>query len=462
MGLLDKFVRKPQDEEAEVEIASTDFTKVEFEAKEIAQEEILDEEIAVRHQTFEEIETKEVDIRSQDIREIDALREDTTRMLSDLRESMRLSQDTIGDIRKLTAFLEVAEANMLSLERLRPENDRLKNKLETIQSEISKADLRVHEMESKAHAFKSRFDQSFDELEATRSRLVEVQEKYRREKTKREETVNNVDRLMAEIRDQRGTIQRLESERDGLKENIGESTESRLTLNRKITELMKRAEYLTAQIDDERRTKDLAVSKLRTLKRDYTELKANHVQALSQVELSRNEVASSHNILAEFQKRSEDKIFALTAAMDSHKTQKKISDDMSRYEETEKAKLKSEANRAKREARKLEKALKENLQDLAENREALAKANARNEDLNDKFLSMMVEMDSLRRAHSHQARKLGEYSSIEGIAAGQDFQPEIRSNKPRTRPADQLSGETIRGAGTIANLKLVTDPIKNT
>ena len=445
MGLLNKFVRKPKESEDEidVEVGQTDFTSMKFETQEI----VPDKKESVASY-----------LRSTDVHDIEALRSNVSKMSNALRDSMRLSQDTVGDIEKISRFLEVAEANTISVERLRPENTKLKSKLDSVRDEIAKADARVREVETRAEMYKSRLELSFEELAATRARLIEVEETFRREKSKRAETNQSVEKLLSERRDLRVIIDELESNKDGLVEKFEGLKTAEELRNRKIVQLMKQSEHLSAQIEDERQTKHLAVSKLRALKLDYSDLKGKHIETLSKLDFANQEIKSYHKILSDFKKHSQDEIFALKSALEAQKTQQKISDDMARYEDAEHAKLKTEANRSKRRAREIEKVLKQNMADLQSNREALSKAKADNELLNEKFLAVLVEMDSLRRTHQRQAHRLGEYSTISAVAVGQEFEDQRQTAK--SRPADQLSGQTIRGDGLIANLKMVTEPIK--
>ena len=448
MGLLNKFVRKPKREDddigTDIEVTDNDFSTMKFETQEIASDDKLAESY----------------LRSTEVHEIEELRTNVGKMANALRDSMRLNQDAVGDIEKISRFLEVAESNTISVERLRPENAKLKSKLDSTRDEIAKADARVREVETRAEMYKSRLEQSFEELAATRARLIEVEETFRREKTKRAETSQSVEKLLSERRDLRVVIEELESNRDGLVEKFESLKTAEQTRNRKIVQLMKQAEHLSAQIEDERQTKHLAVSKLRSLKLDYSDLKSKHVESLSKLDFSKQEIKSYHKILADFKKHSENKIFGLTSALEAQKLQQKVSEDMMRYEDAEQSKLKTELNRAKRQTRKVEKMLKQNLVDLHENREALAKSRADNEALNEKLLSVLVEMDSLRRTQQRQTRKLDEYSTISAVASGQSHEAAEAAARPRTRPADQLSGQTIRGNGLIDDLKIVTEPIK--
>jgi chromosome segregation ATPase len=180
MGLLNKFVRKPKESEddfdLDIEVAQTDFTSMEFETQEI----MPDKKASASY------------LRSTEVHEIEELRSNVGKMANALRDSMRLSQDTVGDIEKISRFLEVAEANTISVERLRPENTKLKSKLDSVRDEIAKADARVREVETRAEMYKSRLEQSFEELASTRARLIEVEETFRREKSKRSETNQSV------------------------------------------------------------------------------------------------------------------------------------------------------------------------------------------------------------------------------------------------------------------------------
>jgi chromosome segregation ATPase len=446
MGLLNKFVRKPKksetdfDIDSDIEASKTDFSSMKFETQEI----VSDKEASASY------------LRSTQVHEIEELRSNVGKMANALRDSMRLNQDAVGDIDKISRFLEVAEANTISVERLRPENTKLKSKLGSVRDEIAKADARVREVETRAEMYKSRLELSFEELASTRARLIEVEETFRREKGKRSESNHSIEKLLSERRDLRTVIEELESSRDGMVEKFEGLKNAEEFRNRKIVQLMKQVEHMSAQIEDERQTKHLAVSKLRALKLDYSDLKSKHIEALSKLDFSNQEIKSYHKILADFKKHSEDKIFALTSALQAQKMQQKVSTDMARYEDAEQAKLKTEANRSKRRAREIEKILKQNMADLRDNREALANSKADNEALNEKFLAILVEMDGLRRTHQRQSQKLGEYSTISAVAAGQDF----NEKKSRSRPAEQMSGQTIRGDGLVANLQVITEPIK--
>ena len=104
MGLLNKFVRKPNestddnniesdiesDVEADIEVAEMDFTSMKFETQEIES----DDKAASNY------------LRSTEVHEIEELRTNVGKMANALRDSMRLSQDTVGDIEKISRFLE--------------------------------------------------------------------------------------------------------------------------------------------------------------------------------------------------------------------------------------------------------------------------------------------------------------------------------------------------------------------
>ncbi|MCF6357538.1 MAG: hypothetical protein L3J54_07000, partial [Draconibacterium sp.] len=87
---------------------------------------------------------------SEQVRDINALKQDLSRMSTSLRESMRLNQDSVGEIEKFSRFLKIAEVNTISLERLQPENLELKAKLEDVRNELSKKQLWASELESKS------------------------------------------------------------------------------------------------------------------------------------------------------------------------------------------------------------------------------------------------------------------------------------------------------------------------
>jgi predicted nucleic acid-binding Zn-ribbon protein len=465
MGLLKKFGRKAKPEDGEIE--SVDFRELQFETGKISSEpeagvapEVLPENTP---ESTIDMSMAPIEESSEQVREIHYIRDDMARMLKSLRDSMRVNQDTVAGIEKISRFLQIAEMNALSLERLRPENATLKTKLENIRSEISRGDLRAHELESKVAAYKARFDEANDELDVTRARLIEVEERLSQERSSHKGTVTKVEKLRAERRELLVSVEDLQRERENLQEDFQSISSSGSDLNQRITELVKRSEHLSAQVDDERRTREAAVSKFRSLKLDHNNLQAEHAETLSKLDMSRHETASYHKVLKDYKKRNDDKIFALTSAIENQKTEQKINDDMARYGDTERAKMKSETNLARRRARELEKVLKQNIVDLQENRDSLAKAKGTNEELNDKFLAVLVEVDRLRRENRNQAKKLQDYASMEGVPVGQGFYDDRQSQKQSSARGplpESEKGRTFRAGGTIPGLELVTEPLK--
>ena len=421
----------------------------------------MEDEIKVENLNFSDIEFETKDITpapapetvartSAQVTEINALKKDLNKMAGALRESMRLSQDSFGEIEKLTGFLKTAEVTALSVDRLVPENAGLKTKLENVNSELSKKTLWASELESRSIAYKARFEETHDELEAARAKLVKVEDKLRDESSKRNEGDALIDKLQSERRDLLVIIDDLRAENTAVRDEMQNLREAELTLTRRNTELVKEAETLTAQIDDERRDKELAVSDLKNLRLDYSELKADQIETLSKLDKARHEVASGQQTLGEFRARSDDKIFALSSTIEGLKAQQKINEDMNRYDTIEKAKLKTDMERERRRSDELKNRLDDTNKEMQTNRTALAQAKANYEVLNDKFLRALSDIENLRRDHDQQAKKLEEYSSISGVAVGQSFYDD--------RSRDQRTGQTIRGDGAIPNLKLVTEP----
>jgi len=358
---------------------------------------------------------------SEQIRDINALKQDLSRMSTSLRESMRLNQDSVGEIEKFARFLKVAEVNTISLERLQPENLDLKAKLEDVRNELSKKQLWASELESKSLAYKARFEETHAELESSQTSLAALNETLSEERNSLYEVNNKLDEIQEERRELRTMVGDLQTENAVLQDTIARLTESENALLRSKTELVKKAEVLSAKIDDERRNREVAISDLKSLRLDYSELKAKHMETLSKFDKARHNAQANEQALIDFRQRSEDRIFALTSAIDGMKAQQKINEDMARYDEQEKAKLKVEAELEHRRVKDLQAKLDVRAKEQEEGHAALARAKANYDMLNTKYLALLSDMEALRSEHKRQSQKLEEYSSISGVAVGQSF-----------------------------------------
>ncbi len=358
---------------------------------------------------------------SEQVRDINALKQDLSRMSTSLRESMRLNQDSVGEIEKFSRFLKIAEVNTISLERLQPENMDLKAKLEDVRNELSKKQLWASELESKSLAYKARFEETHAELESSQSSLATLGETLSTERNSHYEANDALDKIQEERRDLRTMVGDIQTENTGLQDTIARLTESENTLLRSKTELVKKSEVLSAKIDDERRDREVATSDLKGLRLDYSELKSKHMETLSKFDKARHNAQSNEQALVDFRQRSEDRVFALTSAIDGMKAQQKINEDMTRYDEQEKAKLKVEAELEHRRVKDLQGKLDIRAKEQEEGHAALSRAKANYDLLNTKYLALLSDIESLRGAHKRQSQKLEEYSSISGVAVGQSF-----------------------------------------
>lgn len=375
--------------------------------------------------------------RSVQICEIENLRQDLSKMSTALRESVRLSEGAYGEIEKLNGFMKTAELNTLSLERLQPENVRLKSKLENLQGELAKKTTWASELESRSAAYKARFDETQLTLEANSLRLREQDESVAEHVTWRSEMNAELDGLQSERRALLVNVEELRSVQNILQEDTAALKQSKLVLGRQNTELEKQVDLLDARVERERTGRENVVSELKTIRLDYAQEKSEHIETLSKFDKAVYATTASQNALSDMQQRSDDKIFALNASIEGFKAQLKVNSEMSTYDALEKTKLKTLAERDARRAEDMALRLDRKTIELAENQTALAGVKANYDALNDKFLSLLAEMEYLQGDHTKQSKKLDEYSSITGIAVGQSFY-ENRTGVP--------------------NLKLVRDP----
>ncbi len=385
---------------------------------------------------------------SEQVRDINALKQDVSRMGDALRESMRLNQDTVGEMQKFANFLKIAEVNTINLERLQPENMELKADLENMRNELAKKQLWASELESKSQAYKTRFEETHGELEHSQTELAKIVETLNVERKHLSEANDSLEIIREERRELRSMVGDVQTENTVLQDTIGRLTVSENDLLRQKTELIKRAEVLSAKIEDERRLREVATSDIKNLRLDFAELKANHMETLSKFDKARHNAQSNENALAEFRQRSEDRIFALTSAIDGMKAQQKINEDMARYDEQEKAKLKIEAELENRRVKELTSRLDIRAKEQEEGHSALARAKANYDQLNTKYLTLLSDMESLRNAHKLQSQKLEEYSSISGVAVGQSF---FGNSEGISR------GKSTRTKTVTPQLKLVKD-----
>jgi len=376
------------------------------------------------------------DVRaSVQVREIEDLKQDLNKMAGALRESVRLNQDSVGEIDKLSRFLKTAEVNTISMERLTPENSQLKTALAEAQGELSKKTLWASELESKAVAYKARFEETHIDLETCRARVSEIEEQLYEQTSRCTESDQALDKLQSERRELLVMIEDLKSKNMTIQDEVVSQQANGLTLSRQNTELEKQVELFGAQTDDERRKREAAQSDLKIIRLDYAELKSDQMEALSKFDKARHEIEASGQTLADFRQRSDDKIFALTSAIEGLKAQNKINEDMSRYDDMEKAKLKADAQRHRSLAADLTRQVEQKTREMDDSRAALKNAKGNYEELNGKFLALLSEMETLRSDHKKKSKKLDEYSSISGVAVGQSFYDDNQISS-RSKPSE--------------------------
>jgi len=412
------------------------------------------ETVTIKEIDFEQvagpkIERTNPERASSQVREINDLKQDLNKMAGALRESVRLNQDSVSEIDKLCRFLKTAEVNTLSMERLTPENNKLKTQLSEVRGELSKKSLWASELESKAVAYKARFEETHIDLETSRARLGDIEEQLQDQTSRRIDSENTLDKLQSERRELLVIIEDLKSKNTAIQDEIDGQQGNMLTLSRQNTELEKQVELLSANTDDERRTREAAQSDLKIIRLDYAELKSDHMEALSKFDKARHEIEASGQTLADFRQRSDDKLFALTSAIEGLKAQQKISEDMSRYDDMEKAKLKADAERQRSLAADLSRQVEQKTREMDDSRKALKNAKTNYEELNSKFMTLLSDMETLRSDHKKKSKKLEEYSSISGVAVGQSFYDDKpKSGRAKPSEAGKPSLKLVKEAPT--------------
>jgi len=192
------------------------------------------------------------------------------------------------------------------------------------------------------------------------------------------------------------------------------------------------------------------------LRLDFSDLKSGHMETLSRLDKARHNASANEQALADFRQRSEDRIFALTSAIDGLKAQHKINEDMSRYDQQEKAKLKVEAEHENKRVRELKGRLEARAKEQEEGHAALSRAKVNYDLLNVKYLTLLSDMETLKGEHKQQSQKLEEYSSISGVAVGQSFFDTGRG----TTSSAKSSARSSKKSRTTPKLKLVKDEPK--
>ena len=435
MGFLKNFGRK-------TDMSETEYMDTKIENISIGD---LSKDTKPRSETGRSLTSQ--DRQSAKIAEINALKNDLARTTDALRESIRLNKNSVEEIEKLNDFMKTAEVSALSLERLQPENAELKSKMETVQSELSKKTLWASELESKSMAYKARFEETHAALEKSNAKISALEEKLLENNKARAAQEDKLDRIKAERRDLLVMINDLKSENATAQTRLQSLRDAEKALARQNAELEKQADVVGAQLEDERREKERACSELKTLRLDYSELKADYMETLSKLDKALHEVESSQATMTEYRERNRDKIFALNATIDGLKAQQKINEDMSRYDQIEKEKLRAEVDAEKKRADELKKQLNRKENEMDESRKALGRAKTNYDELNQKFLTLLSEMEELRRDHKQKSKKLEEYSSISGVAVGQSYYDDPKREAGLKPTSD----------GATPKLKLVKD-----
>ena len=395
--------------------------------------------------------------KSEQIREINTLKQDLSKTVTALRESMRLNKNSIVEIEKLNGFMKTSELNVVSIERLMPENADLKTQLEVAQSDITNKKVWISELESKSVAYKNRFEETSLELDTCRGQILEQDERIREQIGKYANLNVEYDLSLNENRGLEVKQASLESAQLVLQDDISSLREIELLLSRQNTELEKQSGMLNARVEDEKNGREAAEADLKVLRLDYSELKSTQIEALSKLEKIKYERNTHQTSMSDVRLRNDDKVFALNAMIDGLKAQLKVNSEMSDYDKLDKMKLKANAERNARRVEEMSGRLDQETVDLAENRSALADVEANYSALKDRFINLLAEMEDLKVDHHKQAKKLGEYSSISGIAVGQSFYDNGRAGQ---NGAIGQAHVTTSNKSSMPSLKLVKDPTK--
>lgn len=366
---------------------------------------------------------------SDEMHELGDMKRDLVKMSDALRESIRINQVNVGEVDKLSNFLKTAETNTLSLERLEPENNELKNRLEYTEAELTNKTLWASELESKAHAYKTRFEETYAEFEKSKAKMAEMTETLHDKNQQTAKLGAEINVLHSAKRDVHTKLDAVINAEQAAKTSILGLKNTEQKLMRENTEMQKKIDMLSARSDDDIVRNETLGGSLKSLRLDYTQLKADHLEAVSKLDKAKFEIQTQTTAHSELCQRNDDKIFALTSALEGVKSKNQIEEQMNGYDQLEKAKLKAEAERATRRADQLEGRLGLKTNELEHAHQALNQAQNNYDTLNDKFLELVADMDNLRGDHKKQSDKLDQYSSISGVAVGQSFY-EDRSRSP--------------------------------
>ncbi len=292
------------------------------------------------------------------------MRLDVARINSDIESGEALYQRAQQRVQNLMSYVERAEVDFSLLNRLEPENRRLKSRKRSLESEIETVKNRNSVLHSDLEAHKKRVAETSDALEIANAKLA----KTMRALEDREIQVKSLDDRSSKITlefDRTRTDLEVESrENKSLRQKIAEMSGQMQEINMEKLDLAKTIESLKIDCEDQRKNRQ-------TLQEENADLRYNLSQSEKQNNQMKNQLVAVHEEIKSFKTQYEfnilsrdDRIIALESKVAELSDKLKHKDNIVESAARDVSSLRRERTAAEMERQRLEKTIRDQSQKL--------------------------------------------------------------------------------------------------
>lgn len=377
---------------------------------------------------------------AQKLTELHRSRQELASISSDLTSGENLYKSSMDKIKQLSVLLSESEVQLATLKRINVENRTAQTELASLKNELERERMWAKEQEIRANTFEERHKELSGILIEARKQLTQLIEKSKLLSSKvesQEQTISQIESLRTELAKD---LEKYKKDANYYRTLSEKLTEDVSVYARTSLEMEKRIDELSAANKHGKREREEMEHSLKSLVEKYNDLKADNFSTKSKLETALFEVKSTERNYSEKIKYRENELFSLRATIEELKSQLRVKEQMSTRMERDLTDWKKHAREESQKVHELELRLHDQAEELAKNREALAQSRANSDDINQRFLSALADLDKMKELNAALIRKLEEYSAVGGVPTDLDA-PAAEKKRKAKQEAEMQEGE---------------------
>ena len=312
----------------------------------------------------------------------------------------------------LNKTINKMEAALAHTGRIEVENTRLSSELRGVEQKLRQKSAWADEQEKKIAALKKQRDDLSQRYEDSK---VELAQRDDWQKTHIEKMAEQQRKLVSFEAEKDHDKDLLNAERyavDNLRKDVARQTAELATQRRRLAELQKSSEEMTAQLGQKTMDSDLRLKELRMLRVEHTDLKEKLFEARSELQTVTYNLKTQKTLFEDTLKRREDELSGLKNQVDQFNTQMRIQENTSSHYDDEISALRQalEVERARNDRN--EQRLRLTATESERRANDVKEARTEYESLHQKFVQTVNDLDELRHINMAQKGKLERYALI--------------------------------------------------